>query len=183
MAAPARNTHARGEPSGSIADCGGRAPIRSIPLFVSLRPAPPGQCSERNAEGRIPGCRAPSHGSLPGRGRGSAAQRPQAAGGGAAGRGCWGAADGVRGAECRLWGALGAGCGVHGGGAVCSHVLHAQHVHGGHSTHGPCAHALLATLQHPMLPQHPAESSVLARPAAALATYAPVPALEKHRQK
>lgn len=85
MAAPARTAHARGEPNGSIADSDGRAPTGSIPLLALLPSPPPGQGSEKNTEGRIPGCGTPSHGSLPGLGKGSAAQRSQAAGDGAAG--------------------------------------------------------------------------------------------------
>lgn len=110
MAAPARTARARREPSGSIADSGRRAPIGSIPRPAALRSAPRGQGSEKNAEGRIPGCRAPSHGSPLGRGRGSAAQRPQAAEGGAVGRGCCGAGAGAGGADRWVhWGRI-AGC-------------------------------------------------------------------------
>lgn len=185
MAAPARTARARREPSGSIADSGRRAPIGSIPRLASLRSAPRGQGSEKNAEGRIPGCRAPSHGSPLGRGRGSAAQRPQAAGGGAVGRACCGAGAGAGGADrwvhwgadCRvhgrgvsLQGALGGSvCRVHGRGAVCRVHWGGQfvatlpaHTMWGDRTHSPHVHALLSTLQHSVPAKHPADSAVLA---------------------
>lgn len=72
-----------------------------------------------------------------------------------------------------------AGCRVHWGQFAAMFRMHTM------STEGtaPRVPALLATLQHRMLPRHPADSSMLAHPAAALATFTPVPALEKHRHK
>lgn len=87
MAAPARTARARRARSRSMTDSSGRAPIASIRLLAWQRPAPPGRGSERSTERKIPGCgSAEPWIAARLRERGSAAQRPPAAGGGSDGR-------------------------------------------------------------------------------------------------